>query len=148
MVNENPWSRKPAWSDEDIERAIEQHEIDEMEADEMRAIAEHKEREAELHYRRDELHKRLCDVRSDRRKLAEVLLKQQRYLANAREGRVVMSVSSEMELLVEIRATQARIRALIDEAADLLDELDATNAESDVPWRMDLDDIPPQPAAA
>lgn len=147
-MTQNPWTRKPMWSDADIERAIEEQELSEYEADCQRAIDEKRAAESELYERRAKLHADVCEVRAERRKLGAVLYKQQRYLAAIRAGEVQATDASVQELRDEIRAVQLRIKSCTYHEAGLLEMLDATNGESDIPWHWDIDDIPPQPAAA
>lgn len=144
-MTENPWKRKPALSDRDIERAVLAQEQSDEEADVRRAIEEHQAGQHELWLERERLFEARSDVRRRRAVLGEVLCKQQRHMAQIKAGHIHATLTSQMELHAEIRTTQQRLRALIDEDAELLDALETTNARGDLPWHRDLDDIPPQP---
>ncbi len=142
-MTENPWKRKSAWSDTDIERAVLAQELSDEEADVRRAIEEHQAGQHELWLERERLFDARSDVRRRRALQGEVLCKQQRHMAQIKAGLIHATLTSQMELRAEIRATQQRLRALTDEDASLLAELDATNARSEIPWHRDLDDVPP-----
>lgn len=145
-MTQNPWTRKSAWSDADIAAATEAYELEQLEQDMETAAVEYWAAEQERREEREELHGKLLGARKRRTKLDAVLAKIARAVWCAEQP------GGDAEDAAVLGAQRDRI---LDELAGLDAEvlrlsakLDATNAPGELPWWLDLGDIPPQRPAA